>query len=534
MFSVAPISLLDVKTNIDKLRALIHPSNPDALYIFERGVLRRDFLVPAVHKAICGYVQKCFLEREDGDLVMFRGGLKTTIVSEGLPTWGGAWFPNQTWLLVKNVEPLAADTMGVIMSFWEKNTVLRSLFPKVGPEGGKKRNWSAKGACLNRTITLPQPTYRGVGVGSVVVGAHFHNIICDDLIAAKQNEQSGDLYEPTRADIDAACGWLDKMEALWIDPPKSFFFHTTTRWCEDDAISHTEKWGLKHMEVDCYDEDGKPTYPSRFPEEVLEREKKRMGEFLFSALMRNKPMSALTRVFKRSYMHYMNGDMQEKAPGMSAYMGVDPAGTTSQESDYFAAVVVLVDWKGRWFVTEYINERIGNDVRQIAQRLVGKVKKWGLDAVAIETNYFRGTLKMAFEEELEREGLWTSVVEVKGTAACKKETRILWLQPLFEAGQVFLKEGMNEMETQLVNWRPQSTSVKHDDLIDALAWVKVLAQTPSIPKHKRKKLLASSWDFVKREIEQMRGKGVGERGEMERVTGVEGGEWDELPAVDGF
>ena len=435
--------------------------------------------------------------------------------------WASCWWPNETFLLVRNTEPNAIAGLDVVREEWEKNKLLQLLFPEVVPEFSKSKKWSGKRAALKRTVNLPQATYEAAGVGSTLTSRHFLNIIGDDLIAARENPETRDLYEPTRLDIDRACGFLRKVRPLLQDQTDSWFCNITTRWCGDDTVEFTRGWNLDTLEVDCYGEDGEPTYPERFPRDVLEAMESEMGQYLFMALMRNKPLSTTTRSFSREYLHYH--DIDRPVVGMRYVIGIDPAGTKTGESDYFAIVVVGVDEGGKWYVVEKVNERMGHDLALISKRIGDLVEKWEVrgEGIALETNFFRGALKDELEKELQGRGLYCGVYEVKSSVANRKDDRILWLQPLWERRGIALGRGMEDMEMQLMGWRPQNSLLKYDDLIDALGMVRFVAGPGTMPVEVKKGVSASSAEYILWECEQER-EGGGEDRYLEAVTGVRG------------
>jgi phage terminase large subunit-like protein len=460
--------------------------------------------------------------------------LKSTIVSECLPVWAGAWFPNHTFLLVRNTLDNATSSMGVIRTFWERNSLLRAMFQDVVPNL-REVTWTNHQACLTRSANLPQSTYEAAGVGTTITGRHYTDIICDDLISAKENTETGDLYEPTREDINAANSWLDKMPPLHQDPATGWFFNTTTRWCDDDTIAYTAKWPLTHMAIDSIDESGpepRPVY-DRFSLATLERLRVVMGDYLFNALMRNRPLSASSRVFRREDIQYMPVEFggPPAEGGMHFVIAVDPAGTKSKESDFFALVVVGIDLKDNWFVVDYINERIGGNLREQANVIAQKAQHWNATDIVVETNFWQGQLEATLKQVFEERTFYATVHSVRGTAAMRKDDRIMWLQPLFQAHRVFLKRNQPELEQQLLGFRPSSSTLKHDDLIDALGWVKVAAFTPSPQPEARKPVRFSSNEFVQLEIAKIRGRNSGASSEFYAVTGARPSQ-DALPVPD--
>jgi phage terminase large subunit-like protein len=243
--------------------------------------------------------------------------------------------------------------------------------------------------------------------------------------------------------------------------------------------------------------------------------------------MRNKPLSDSTRVFKREDIIYEQPPV--KASGLAhqipkdvaaVLLGVDPAGTKNKDSDFFASVPVAIRSNGSWVVLPHVNERIGNDISVICKKLIGQIKAWGIKHIALETNYFRGVLRDALRQTLDNAGLWAVIHERKGSAAMTKDHRILALQPLFDAHKITLNASMPALEHQLLNWRPGSNTLRHDDIIDALSWVKTLPQIKEAIVPVDEPLIFNSTKFVMLEIARHRAKASGKHKGYKAITGV--------------
>jgi len=474
-----------------------------SLYFFIKGVLQRDLLRPSPHRAVCDHFQKCYESGEWCSLTMPRDFFKSTVYSEGGAVWITAKNPNRTVLLVTNTLPNARAMLGLIRQHWERNKVLRALYPEVLPDFNKT-TWGGDGACLRRDVMLKESTYECAGVRSTLVGRHYTDIIADDLIAGTENVESGEMYEPTREDIMVANTWLDRMAPLFKNPQEAWFCLVGTRWCEDDAFFHTADWGLKPLEIDAIDERGEPTF-ELYDLKELERREKMLGPYLFSALYRNRPMAAKDRTFKAEWIeeNYIECPMRKPDPLHRYFLAVDPASTRRKESDYTALLVVGADHRKHWYVVEYENERMGNDIKAIARRAVAMMKHWGVRGCSIEVNHYRGVLKQELMEQVRAAGLSVRVVEVQSSIVNRKDDRILWLQPLFKGGMVHLQRGMNELESQLLNYRPGSDKMPHDDLIDALGMIRFVAH-PGVQAKQPETWSPFSGKALMRDIKKMR------------------------------
>ena len=507
MPAVAIPDLNDLRSETS--RAAFRELADSSLYYFTKAVLHRDYLRKSPHGAVCQHLQDCYRNRRWCELIQPRGFLKSTIATEALPIWAGAQDPEQTFLIVMNTQPNAQKQLAVIRREWESNEILRGLYPEVVPDTDKV-TWHTNAACLKRkTIGLSEATYECAGVRSSLASRHYMNIIGDDLIAATENPETGEEYEPTREDIAVACTWLNRMPPLLQNPRDGWFSNVGTRWCEDDTFAHTSNWNMARHQVDSLDADGNPTF-DMYTLDVLEQREKMLGPYLFSALYRNKPMSAKDRTFHREWIQHPKFDLQKPDGDESKryFMAIDPASTQTRTSDYTAIVVVGVDERGWWYVVDYINERLGNKPDEVAFRATALIKRWKVRRVAVETTHWHGQLRDIMREMIASADLRVGVEEIKSSIANRKDDRILALEPLFAAKKVFIRRNMPELEAQLMNYRPGG-NMPHDDLIDALGMVKFVA-SPARVAPKEKVLSPFSGKAILRDLD---GMGAGKKGD---------------------
>lgn len=181
------------------------------------------------------------------------------------------------------------------------------------------------------------------------------------------------------------------------------------------------------------------------------------------------------QMFKPEYLKYWDGELVIKAEGaflhiknlngvetdqllaVNVFMGVDPASTTTDRSDFTAIVAVAYDAHRRRFVLPYDNLRL--QPLDVKKRIVMRHREYMPMRTRVESNGYQEMLRASLVEE---EGLRGIVA--KETARDSKDKRLEALQPFFAEGSVYIKDGMEELKSQLFAY-PKS---KHDDLMDAL------------------------------------------------------------------
>ena len=98
--------------------------------------------------------------------------------------------------------------------------------------------------------------------------------------------------------------------------------------------------------------------------------------------------------------------------------------------------------------------------------------------VGIESNAFQRALLFPVRQEMKRSGVYFSVQELKASRAATKQLRILSLQPYFSNGAIHVRRSQQEL---LHEYRLFPLA-KHDDVLDALAYVVQMARPAHEPK----------------------------------------------------
>ncbi|MHA1262802.1 MAG: phage terminase large subunit family protein [Candidatus Freyarchaeota archaeon] len=435
------------------------------LYFFARAIMGFDYMYKPLHYPLCQFLQDQTTKRKLA--IMPRGFLKTSIVSQAYPIWLALRNPEERILIASNTAPNAERIVRGIMKTFETNPLIQFLFPEVIPDFGKKSRWSVRSAVLKRKGNYNEGTFEAIGRGGRVVGRHYTRIIQDDIVAPSKEDLTAENVYPTQEEIDQAIGWHKLAYPLLENPVENEMVITGTRWATYDHIGwiiQNEK-GYKIFERSAIDENGNATYPTRFPMEVLDEIKATIGANMFAALYLNQPVADEFLLFRRDQFKYW----KELPKGLRMVISVDPA--TGEKGRDKTAIVLCGhdDERGLMFVVEYINDWL--DAVQTIEKIVYLVKKYKVIKVIIEKNAYQVTLaKFLDKYHISSSELgYYCRIEPVHTGRGGKDLRIHALQPLFEEGRVFLRSGMHELETQLLDYTP-ARSTGYDDLIDALSW----------------------------------------------------------------
>lgn len=143
-------------------------------------------------------------------------------------------------------------------------------------------------------------------------------------------------------------------------------------------------------------------------------------------------------------------------------IGIDPAVTNQSYSNSTGITVVGEDQFGNWWVMEADPfkgqpSEVVDRVAYYAQRYHPRVGS--CEAIAAQRLYIP-----LFQKKFEELGISLPIREYKYSTRLSKQVRIEALQPRFRNHKVFLRQGLDVLEQQLLHF-PES---EEDDLLDAL------------------------------------------------------------------
>ena len=199
--------------------------------------------------------------------------------------------------------------------------------------------------------------------------------------------------------------------------------------------------------------------------------------------MMNFPIDPEEQVFKRQYCKFWR-----TIPSSSwRYITVDPSVGLNERSNMTAMVDVKVDWEHKWYITDYVYERLNE--KEIIHSLLDLYDSGDIEprAIGIESEGFQRNLKDAFEEECRKRGHFIPIVELR-THHRSKDSRIRALQYFYEHEYIYFTPQMKDILEREVFRYP---NINIDDFLDALAYMLDLTKEwgyPPVPQ-----FIESSW-----------------------------------------
>lgn len=405
-----------------------------------------------------------------------RDWYKTTIASISYPIWLAINNPEVKILLVQNTYANAVKKLGAIKKIFEENELFRACYPDIIPDNAC--TWQKDSLCIKRKKAYAESTFEAAGTNTNVVSRHYDVIIEDDTVAPEFDHMTGIMMQPTRAQVEKAIGWHKLATPLLVEPAESIILVVGTRWVEDDLLEWIMK-NEKHYTImqravregadGLPDPNGTITWPEtddgrpKFNEEVLDQLQAALGPYMFATLYLNCPTAAANMLFHPTWITYYNNvNMSD----LLCFTSMDLASAdehSSSDPDYTTILTCGINPNNCLiYVLDYDRGRY-NPGEQV-ELLFEHFRKYNFLNSRVEAIGYQRTLAYWLNQRMEKLGVFFPVEEIRSHSA-SKEARIRGLQPYFMARRIFIREEMNELENELINF-PYG---RHDDLIDALS-----------------------------------------------------------------
>lgn len=239
--------------------AMVREESLHNLYFMAQGVLNYDQLRPDAHKDLCAFLMYDQSKRKL--VLMPRGHLKSTICTISRSIQFACRDIDHARICIQNAEVKKAEAfLWEIQQHWEKNEMLRQLFPELVPPkfNGAGCDWSANTASLPRNAVFKESTWTCIGAGGSGASQHFNLILPDDLI--------GDRQKASPAEMTAVSTWNESQEALLDSPDEDEICWIGTRKTVDDTYDNIMKIWAGELSVFIREplENGEPIFPLKY------------------------------------------------------------------------------------------------------------------------------------------------------------------------------------------------------------------------------------------------------------------------------
>lgn len=199
-----------------------------------------------------------------------------------------------------------------------------------------------------------------------------------------------------------------------------------------------------------------------------------MGSYMFANNYLNIVIPLENQNFKPNWLRYY----QELPKTTKTFAFIDPAISQEEHADYTGYVVVDVDVERNWYVRLARRERLTPS--QIIDLIFEIHKVYKPSAIGLEDVAYQKMLLYVLDDEVKKRGIIVPIKGIKPPTEETKETRILSMVPRFEWNRCWLNRGLQDLEMELLQF-PRGA---HDDIIDALAYIELIASYPEKEKEK--------------------------------------------------
>lgn len=217
--------------------------------------------------------------------------------------------------------------------------------------------------------------------------------------------------------------------------------------------------------------NGKSIWPEMWPLEALERKRNDIGSYAFEQEYMNNPIPPDQRQFQKKWIKYY----KDLPRNVAYYAAVDLAIKVGDKNDFTAIIVVAMDANDNMYVVAYKRRKMLP--KETVDQIFEYYRMYNIQKIGIEEVGFQEMLIHEIKDQRVERNLYPAIVPLK-SGGKRKALRIEALQPRFECGKIFLKEGMDDLELELLRFPSPRC---HDDLIDAMSYLLQIVHKASTP-----------------------------------------------------
>jgi len=463
-----------------------------------------------VHQDICRRLEKFVRdveEKKSPRLILTvppRHG-KSTLVSDMFPSWVLGKHPE--WELIASSYSLALP-----LKFSRdirnrlRDPAYQSIFPgtvlRDDAQAAEEWRLTAGGG------------YRAAGVGGGITGMGAHILLVDDPVKDAAEANSETIRENTRA-------WFNTAAYSRLAPGGGVLL-VMTRWHDDDLVgsvlSHMREQieaGMSEAEIDMWElinypaiatadeylmpdgsiqtdirreeianarllrRQGDALHPDRYDIAKLIRIKNRLNPSEWAALFQQDPVPDDGAFFSKDmFKHYsfLPGSKAEYT-FISAW---DVAIGEKKRNDWTVGLTAAINEAGDIFIVDMVRGRLGT--MEIVRAVCDQIERHDCMVFGMEHNQIKMTLWPLIMEEMRRRQLSCSINDDLKPIT-DKETRATPLRGLMQQGRVYFPTFAHAPWVEKIQHEfLRFPSGKHDDIVDAAAWLARMYRTAPKPQ----------------------------------------------------
>lgn len=378
---------------------------------------------------------------------------KSVSVARLFPAWMLGRHPNLRIIIASHGAGLSEGHSRFVRNTL-RSTTYRTIFPAVAlaDDSQDRASWDMQEPLLGGLLA--------VGTGGSVTGRGAGLIICDDLIKSREEVES-------EAARDKLWDWYTS-DLLTRQEPHAAIIHIGTRWHMDDilgrlAMREPGNWhvirlpALAEADDPLGREPGAALWPDRFDRAAILQQAESMGDYAFSALYQQSPISSAGGVFARDRFNLIDSVARSIREQVRFW---DLAISEKKTADYTVGTLIGQTDDGRFVVLDVQRLRLGwqacmDKITQVALA-DGPATRIGIEKVLFSA---AATVQLLQRPELSRHTL-------RGIEVHKdKLTRALPFAARVDAGLVdVLRRGWTSEFLDELGAFPNG---RHDDQVDS-------------------------------------------------------------------
>lgn len=215
---------------------------------------------------------------------------------------------------------------------------------------------------------------------------------------------------------------------------------------------------------------------ARLMERKEQMESEGLGSGKFSQEYLNEPLDDSSRRFHWDWLQHRFKDSDNAEKARNRYICFDVADAKGEKNDWTGMVVVDWDSDNFWRVVHAKQRRV--DILELIDWIFEAWSYWKPNKIGCEKNAYAYQIEPLLKQRSMEVGIFPIVEELPDGGRSKEARIIGALQGRLESGKILFREDAKDDTGILIGQAYDFPRGKHDDLLDALAYVSDIGTRP--------------------------------------------------------